>query len=155
MTRECAAVPAAASLPSFPPSSPASLRFVFQPQYYDMPRVPGSRIESPATLGRKCWAFAYLAEIWANVKAPLLGSVAASGSGQDLNSMVGAYESAVAMSMPLCDRVMANCFVNASYNPAARNGTCHDASLKSGSPFLPRICSRTLRGCFVSTLSVE
>jgi hypothetical protein len=24
----------------------------------------------------------------------------------------------------LCDQVMANCFVNASYNPQARNGTC-------------------------------
>ena len=31
----------------------------FQVQYYDMPRKPGDRIESPATLGRKCWAFAY------------------------------------------------------------------------------------------------
>ena len=30
---------------------------VFQVQYYDMPRKPGARIESPATLGRKCWAF--------------------------------------------------------------------------------------------------
>ena len=26
--------------------------------------------------------------------------------------------------MHLCDAVMANCFVNASYNPALRNGTC-------------------------------
>lgn len=26
--------------------------------------------------------------------------------------------------MNLCDKVMANCFVNASYNPAKRNGTC-------------------------------
>ena len=33
---------------------------IFQVQYYDMPRKPGARIESPATLGRKCWAFAYL-----------------------------------------------------------------------------------------------
>ena len=30
---------------------------VFQVQYYDMPRKPGTRIESPDTLG-KCWAFA-------------------------------------------------------------------------------------------------
>ncbi len=35
----------------------------FQVQYYDMPRKPGERIESPATLGRKCWAFAYLAQV--------------------------------------------------------------------------------------------
>ena len=27
---------------------------VFQVQYYDMPRSPGDRIESPATLGRNC-----------------------------------------------------------------------------------------------------
>ena len=33
---------------------------VFQVQYYDMPRKPGVRIEAPDTLGRKCWAFAYL-----------------------------------------------------------------------------------------------
>jgi len=36
----------------------------FQVQYYSMPRKPGDRIESPATLGRKCWAFAYLRQIW-------------------------------------------------------------------------------------------
>lgn len=36
---------------------------VFQVQYYDMPRSPGDRIESPATLGRKCWAFAYFVEV--------------------------------------------------------------------------------------------
>ena len=86
-----------------------------------------ARIESPATLGRKCWAFAYMAAIWEPLKAPLLASVAASGSGKNLYAMVGAYEQAVAMSMPLCTRVMANCFVNASYDPAARNGTCIDA----------------------------
>eukprot|EP01048_Picozoa_sp_COSAG05_P010546 COSAG05_NODE_934_length_6536_cov_9.161100_7_plen_53_part_01 len=27
-----------------------------------MPRLPGNRIESPGTLGRKCWAFAFLNE---------------------------------------------------------------------------------------------
>lgn len=36
----------------------------FQVQYYDMPRKPGARIESPGTLGRKCWAFAYLQQLW-------------------------------------------------------------------------------------------
>jgi hypothetical protein len=28
---------------------------VFQKQYYDTPRLPGTRIEAPDTLGRKCW----------------------------------------------------------------------------------------------------
>jgi hypothetical protein len=33
-----------------------------QPMYYRMPTPPTSpRVESPATLGRKCWAFAYVA----------------------------------------------------------------------------------------------
>ena len=31
----------------------------------DAPRKPGTRIESPDTLGRKCWAFAYLRQLWA------------------------------------------------------------------------------------------
>jgi hypothetical protein len=38
---------------------------VFQVQYYDMPRVPGARIESAATLGRKCWAFSYVCHLLA------------------------------------------------------------------------------------------
>merc|ERR1719468_1297584 len=37
---------------------------VFQVQYYDMPRLPGTRIEAPDTLGRKCWAMAYLKQTW-------------------------------------------------------------------------------------------
>ena len=36
-----------------------------------------------------------------------------------------AWDSAVALTMPLCDRTMANCFVNASFS-LARNGTCPD-----------------------------
>ena len=36
----------------------------FQVQYYDMPHRAGARVESAATLGRKCWAFAYLAQVW-------------------------------------------------------------------------------------------
>ena len=41
----------------------------------------------------------------------------------DLGAFLAAFRSAVARTMPLCDRVLANCFVNASYDPS-RNGTC-------------------------------
>ena len=34
-----------------------------------------------------------------------------------------AADAAIPQTMQLCEEVMANCFVNASYNPA-RNGTC-------------------------------
>jgi hypothetical protein len=82
---------------------------VFQVQYYDMPRLPGARIESPATLGRKCWAFAYLAHIWSGVKDGLVSAVAAADGGLNLSSFVAAYESAVALTMPLCGKVMVRC----------------------------------------------
>jgi len=98
---------------------------VFQVQYYDMPRVAGSRIESPATLGRKCWAFAYLAQVWPALK-PRLQEVVG-GAGLDLQPMYDAYDYAVPLTMPLCDAVMANCFLNTTYQPEAHNGTCKDS----------------------------
>ena len=85
---------------------------VFQVQYYDMPRLPGTRIEAPDTLGRKCWAFAYLSQTWRPV--PWLNLTAFSHN----------YTQSVRVTMSLCEKVMANCFVNASYGPARRNGTC-------------------------------
>lgn len=94
----------------------------FQPQYYDMPRKPGSRIESPATLGRKCFAFAYLRQIWSPLRPELERALAVAGL--DLRAFIDAYDRAVPFTMALCRRVTANCYVNASYDPAARNGTC-------------------------------
>ena len=44
---------------------------VFQTQYYEQPRKPGDRLESPATLGRKGWAFAFLAQGWPAAAAAL------------------------------------------------------------------------------------
>ena len=75
-----------------------------------MPRPPGARIESPATLGRKCWAFAYLAQIW----PPLRGSLVArtKEAGLDLSAFVKAFDLAIPSTMQLCPQVMANCFVN-------------------------------------------
>ena len=90
-----------------------------------MPRKPGSRIESPATLGRKCWAFAYLAQIWPTTKPAL--QAALQGTGLSLASYIQAYDAAVPLTMGLCQKVMANCFANASYDPAVRNGTCSAA----------------------------
>ena len=94
---------------------------VFQAQYYDMPRAPGERIEAPDTLGRKCWAFAYLAQTWAAGAAALASALAAAGLS------AGAYADAAAAAIPqtmeLCEEVMANCFLNSTYTPA-RNGSC-------------------------------
>jgi hypothetical protein len=95
-----------------------------QVQYYDMPRIPGARIESPATLGRKCWAFAYLAEVWIHLK-PALAKAMTRAKGLSLEQMFTAYDNALSTTMGLCDKVLANCFVNQSYDPA-RNGTCAD-----------------------------
>jgi hypothetical protein len=92
---------------------------VFQVQYFDMPRVPGVRIESPDTLGRKCWAMAYLEQLW-NASA-LEGALATAGLSAP--AFTQAYIAAIPLTMTLCSEVLANCFVNASYDPA-RNGTC-------------------------------
>ena len=78
----------------------------FQVQYYDMPRKPGDRIESPATLGRKCWAFAYLRQVWIALKPALEAATIAHGL--NLRPFIAAWDSAVALTMPLCDRTMAN-----------------------------------------------
>ena len=78
----------------------------FQVQYYDMPRKPGDRIESPATLGRKCWAFAYLRQVWVTLKPALEAATIAHGL--NLRPFIAAWDSAVALTMPLCDRTMAN-----------------------------------------------
>lgn len=94
---------------------------VFQVQYYDTPRLPGTRIESPDTLGRKCWAFAYLAQMWNPIlfaKIPY-----------NLYNFTSVYEKSVPLTMSLCSKVLANCFVNASYNPT-RNGTCKGKELE-------------------------
>ena len=94
---------------------------VFQAQYYDMPRQPGDRIESPDTLGRKCWAFAYLAQTWASQAAALADALRAAGL--SAAAYVNAAAAAIPQTLELCEEVMANCFVNATYDPR-RNGTC-------------------------------
>ncbi|GMH61858.1 hypothetical protein TrRE_jg12820 [Triparma retinervis] len=105
---------------------------VFQVQYYDMPRLPGTRVESPATLGRKCWAFAYLEEIWdgraySGNEAPqrdaLIRAAEEHGYEDIFNYFVPAYDDAVPLTMELCVEVQANCFLNATYDPS-RKGTC-------------------------------
>ena len=97
---------------------------VFQPQYFDMPRLPGERIESPATLGRKCWAFAHLAQLWVTLQPQILAATARAKV--NLSAFVRAFNDAVPMSLGLCTRVLANCFLNQSYNPSV-NGTCPEA----------------------------
>ena len=41
-----------------------------------------------------------------------------------MDRFIAAYDAAVPQTMVLCREVTANCFVNATYDPAARNGTC-------------------------------
>ena len=46
--------------------------------------------------------------------------------GKDINldKFFNAYETAIPLTMNLCEKVTANCFVNETYNPNKRNGTC-------------------------------
>jgi len=98
---------------------------VFQPQYYDMPRAPGDRIEAPDTLGRKCWAYAYLAQVVARSLAALRGTLAAAGLPATLlAAFEGSFSASIPPTMASCDAVIANCFLNTTYQPALHNGTC-------------------------------
>ena len=98
---------------------------VFQFQYYDMPRKPGDRIESPDTLGRKCWAFAYLTQLWQGGASPLRQSLRESfvAAGFDISNFASTFDNSIPPSFRLCEEVMANCFENSTYTPS-RNGTC-------------------------------
>ena len=92
---------------------------VFQVQYYDMPRKSGDRIEAPDTLGRKCWAFAYLDQLWnASTFTNILDT-----AGLSATTFIQDYNNAISETMKLCSQVLANCFINSTYQPS-RNGTC-------------------------------
>lgn len=95
---------------------------VFQPDYYVTPRPPGSRLESPDTLGRKCWAFAYLAQIGAATLTAAQAALAAAGE-PPLPAFAANFTASVAPTLQLCDRAIANCFLNTTYDPG-HNGTC-------------------------------
>jgi hypothetical protein len=92
---------------------------VFQVQYYDMPRKAGDRIEAPDTLGRKCWAFAYLDQLWNAITFTNILVTA----GLSASKFIQAYNNAIPETMTLCSQVLANCFINSTYTPS-RNGTC-------------------------------
>lgn len=87
--------------------------------YFAMPRPHNDRIESPYTLGMKCWAYAFLSRTW----QPQALLEVTSNAGLDVTTFVNEYNSTVAPTMLACSEVIANCFVNASYSPL-RNGTC-------------------------------
>jgi len=99
---------------------------IIKVQYYDMPHKEGTRVETPATLGRKCWAFAYLAQVWPDLK-PQLQEVVGKGAGLDLTPLYDAYDYSVPLTMPLCNAQMANCFLNTTYMPEVHNGTCESS----------------------------
>ena len=88
-----------------------------------MPRAAGERIEAPDTLGRKCWAYAYLAQEAARSLAALRGALAAAGL-PALAALEGTFAAAVPATLASCDAVIANCFLNTTYQPALHNGTC-------------------------------
>eukprot|EP00045_Choanoeca_perplexa_P007216 m.63837 g.63837 ORF g.63837 m.63837 type:complete len:237 (+) comp13981_c0_seq2:47-757(+) len=91
----------------------------FQVQYYDMPRKPNVRIEAPDTLGRKCWAFAYLDRFWNGSAVAKAGATA----GTSTRQLAAMYQTGLPLTMGLCRKVEENCFVNQTYDPS-RNGTC-------------------------------
>ena len=93
---------------------------VFQVQYYDMPRKEGDRIESPGTLGRKCWAMAYNKQIW---KPDELEKTLVDAGLNPNKNFITLWNEAIPLTMDLCYEVEENCFVNATYDPS-RNGTC-------------------------------
>jgi len=97
---------------------------IFQVQYYDMPRLPGTRIESPDTLGRKCWAMAYLTQAWPRLITSLLPRL--TDAGLAIPVFNSSYSEAMPLTMGLCQKVVCNCFVNASYDPS-RSGHCQGA----------------------------
>ena len=63
----------------------------------------------------------HLADMRAALEPALATRIAEAGL--NLDAYFSAYEDAVPLTMNLCWEVMANCFVNASYDPT-RNGTC-------------------------------
>ena len=77
-------------------------------------------IESPATLGRKCWAMAYSQQVW---EPAALSSALAASSLNPNTQFISLYDQAIPLTMDLCYQVEENCFVNATYD-ASRNGTC-------------------------------
>ena len=130
----CLATPAAAGVLQWLDTSQSSAATagsfaytwqVFQPQYYDMPRAAGERIEAPDTLGRKCWAYAYLAQVAAGTLAALRGALAPAGLPATLMSaLADSFSAAVPPTMASCNAVIANCFLNTTYEPALHNNTC-------------------------------
>lgn len=93
---------------------------VFQVQYYDMPCNDGDRIESPGTLGRKCWAMAYNKQLW--VPDTLEKTLVDNNLNNNTN-FISLYNDAIPLTMNLCYQVEENCFVNATYD-SSRNNTC-------------------------------
>lgn len=104
--------------PPPPPSPPPT----HAPPSSDQPRKPGNRLESPATLGRKCWAFAYLAQLW----DPGALRNATKAAGLNTTAFSKAYTDAIPFTMALCRKVLGSCFVNATPTPA----TCPGQSLE-------------------------
>lgn len=121
-----------------------------------MPHKEGTRVETPATLGRKCWAFAYLAQVWPDLK-PQLQEVVDKGAGLDLTPLYDAYDYSVPLTMPLCNAQMANCFLNTTYMPEVHNGTCESSiEVRACVPAMSSyaVSSGMTDKCFVSTLSL-
>ena len=94
---------------------------VFQVQYYDTPRKPGTRIEAPDTLGRKCWAMAFLQQDWTAKNQSLM--LRLSVHGLSVAALAKAYERAIPLTMQLCQKVICNCFLNTTYDPS-HSGHC-------------------------------
>ncbi len=68
----------------------------------------------------------YLAQVWQQQGLRARLASALRGAGLQMDAFFQAYDGAVPLTLGLCDQVLANCFVNASYDPGLRNGTCPD-----------------------------
>ena len=94
---------------------------VFQPGYFAMP-IHRIRVETPWTLGLKCWAMSYLEERL----VPLMSEMAVhmKGAFTGAHSFVNVTTRAAAGGVQQCHMVKANCFHNSTYQPAKHNNTC-------------------------------
>ena len=113
---------------------------VFQLQYYDMPRLPGTRIESPDTLGRKCWAMAYLTQQWADIASPLERRLATAGL--SAANFTAAYERAMPLTMGICQKVICNWYARVALPCYGRSSLRRSDSTNPSRQLRCRRCNR-------------
>ena len=82
-----------------------------------MPRKPGTRIEAADTLGRKCWAMAYLAQTWQRLSAALMSRL--HDNQLSIAPLDSSFNTAIPLTMSLCQDVVCNVRFRACRRAAA------------------------------------